>query len=168
MTAVSFENISRSIEASEIGIVPAEAEQVKLFRNLEDDLLVLQNHIGLSDELIFLWRTVIAFENFPFQTLGRGREHTGAKMFQYTVSRSAGAGGRHYAGQSIEGYGNELWIKGKKKSISRSTIDLGYRNALEIQRREGFVSGPRKLGIPGSGSYLFPMFLKFGVIRAED
>ena len=42
---------------------------------------------------------------------------------------------------------------------------MAYRNAVEDQEREGFVSGPRKLGVPGVRSNLYAMFVKFGVIR---
>ena len=82
----------------------------------------------------------------------------------------AGKRGRKYQGTSIPGYGNELWIitlptgERKKKSISRSTVDLAYRNAVEEQEKAGFVSGPRKLGVPGVRSNLYAMFVKFGVI----
>ena len=56
---------------------------------------------------------------------------------------------------------------GLKKSISRSTVDLAFRNALEEQGRVGFVSGPRKLGVPGVRSNLYAIFLRFGIITAE-
>jgi len=89
----------------------------------------------------------------------------------YEVSRSSRAAGRHYQGTSIPGYGNELWIitlpdgERKKKSISRSTVDLAYKNALDEQEQFGFVSDPRKLGVPGVRSNLYAMFVKFGVIE---
>ena len=67
----------------------------------------------------------------------------------------------------MEGYGNELWIEGREKSVARSTVDLAYRNGREEQERSGFVSGPRKLGVPGCRSQLYAMFLRFGVITAE-
>lgn len=133
----------------------------------------LQEH---PDDLDYLWKAVIAFENFNFETVGRGQNHTGAVKFRYAVSRNPGAGGRHYAGAAVEGYGNELWIylekavsdeRPKAKSISRSTVDLAYRNARKIQQCEGRVSGPRKLGVPGSRSYLYAMFLKFGIIYTD-
>ena len=86
----------------------------------------------------------------------------------YSVNRSGGAGGCHYKGNSISGYGNEIWVRTDKgdrdKSISRSTVDLALNNALKEQRRAGFVSGPRKLGAPGARSYLYSLFLRFGVI----
>ena len=54
-----------------------------------------------------------------------------------------------------------------EKSISRSTVDLALRTALTVQAQEGFVSGPKKLNIPGAGSYLFPLFVRFGVITSS-
>jgi len=116
-----------------------------------------------------LWHLIILNEGTTFKTTGRG-SRPGVE-FTYEVSRSSRAAGRHYQGTSIPGYGNELWIitlptgERKKKSISRSTVDLAYRNAVEEQEREGFVSGPRKLGVPGVKSNLYAMFVKFGVIR---
>ena len=115
-----------------------------------------------------LWHLIIDHEGTTFKTTGRG-SRPGVE-FTYEVSRSRRAAGRHYSGQSIEGYGNELWIitadgQRKKKSISRSTVELAYRNALEEQEQSGFVAGPRKLGVPGVRSNLYAMFVKFGVIR---
>lgn len=111
-----------------------------------------------------LWHLIIINEGTTFKTTGRG-SRPGVE-FTYEVSRSSRAAGRHYTGQSIPGYGNELWIitgvgERKKKSISRSTVDLAYRNAVEEQEREGYVSGPRKLGVPGVRSNLYAMFVKF-------
>ncbi len=142
------------------------------------------------DELVYLWKAIIAFEGFTFETVGRGQKHTGAVRFRYRISRNMGASRRRYTGQAVEDYGNELWIYlernlsevakdtsgadvtmavgkydvPKAKSVSRSTVDLAYRNAQNIQAREGKVSGPRKLGVPGSRSYLYAMFLKFGIL----
>ena len=122
-----------------------------------------------QDASLHLWHLIIDHEGTTFKTAGRG-SRPGVE-FSYEVSRTTGAAGRHYAGQSIPGYGNELWIissdgQRKKKSISRSTVDLAYRNAVEEQEREGFVSGPRKLGVPGVRSNLYAMFVKFGVIKS--
>ena len=129
-----------------------------------------QTYFSLQqDASLQLWRLIIDHEGTAFKTTGRG-SRPGVE-FAYEVSRSSRAAGRHYAGQSIEGYGNELWIitlpdgTRKKKSISRSTVDLAYRNALEEQERAGFVSGPRKLGVPGARSNLYAMFLRFNLIK---
>ena len=145
----------------------AEAERIEHFRQRETALEKLREHIGLEDASEYLWRAVIAFEGYTFTTSGRGKDRIGAVSFHYSVKRSTGASGRHYPGASISGYGNELFIAGKEKSISRSTVDLAMENALDVQKKEGFVSGPRKLGIPGARSNLYSIFLRFGIIRSN-
>ena len=52
----------------------------------------------------------------------------------------------------------------KGNSISRSTVDLALKNALE---QDGYVSGPKKLNTQGAHSYLYTMFIRFGVIKSE-
>ena len=88
-----------------------------------------------------LWRCVIVFEGYPFSTSGRG-SRSGVE-YTYQVSRRGSAGGRHYAGDSVQGYGNELWVvidgEKKEKSISRSTVELGFQKYLEVLEKEGTV-----------------------------
>lgn len=112
----------------------------------------------------WLWKAIIEMEGELFTTSGRG-DRPGVE-FYYEISRAGGSGGRHYNGESIEGFGNELWIikdgVRKEKSISRSTVELAYRRAQEA---DGEVAGPRALGIPGAHSYLYPILVKLGVIR---
>ena len=109
-----------------------------------------------------LWRCVIIFEGYPFSTSGRGLR-SGVE-YTYKVSRKGGSGGRHYDGHSIPGYGNEIWLtvngEKKEKSISRSTVELGFQKYLEVLEKEGTVSGPKKLGVFGA-SYLLPLFQRF-------
>lgn len=112
-----------------------------------------------------LWRCVIAFEGEEFQTSGRGSV-LGVK-YRYSVSR-ASSRGRHFPGESVDGYGNEMRVEGKSKTISRSTVNFAFSRALEIQRSEGAVAGPKKLGVPGAASYLYPFFLKLGTIVATE
>ena len=109
-----------------------------------------------------LWRCVTIFEAYPFSTSGRG-SRSGVK-FTYQVSRRGGSGGKHYAGDGVPGYGNELWVVmdgvKKEKSISRSTVELGFQKYLEVLEKEGTVAGPKKLGVFGA-SYLLPLFQRF-------
>lgn len=113
-----------------------------------------------------LWLSIISLQNHQFTTSGRGRRP--GITFTYTVSVPGSAGGRHYKGESVDGYGNEMWIKTatgeKKKSISRSTVELGYKRAQELN---GIVKGPKALNLPGAGSYLFPVFIRLGVIKTD-
>lgn len=91
-----------------------------------------------------LWHCVCIFSSYPFTTSGR-RSGSGV-AYTYQVSHTPSAGGRHYGGNSISGYGNEIWLnvngKKKEKSISRSTVELGFQKYLELLKTEGAVSGP--------------------------
>ena len=119
----------------------AECERIRRFRARRFALDTFHAHIGLPDVSLYLWKTIIAFQSYPFTTSGRG-SHQGTK-FTYKVSKEGKAGGRHYAGENVEGYGNELWITTlpdkvrKERSISRSTFDLALKNALTVQAQEG-------------------------------
>jgi hypothetical protein len=136
----------------------AECERIRTFRKRRRSVEELKNHLSLPDESVWLWRCVIAFENYPFKTSGRGVK------FKYTVSRSTGAGGRHFDGETVSGFGNELWVttggEEKQKSISRSTVDLALKKT-----REKEITGPKSLGVPGAGSYLYSMFVRFGLVN---
>lgn len=141
------------------------ADRHRVFRKRVKAVEELQRRFDFPDEMEKLWLAIIAFEGYPFMTAGRGSRE--GIQFKYSVSRRCGAGGRHYSGVNIEGYGNEIWIESggetRKKSISRSTVELGYRRAREMK----VVKGPKALGIPGAGSYLYPVFLRLGVCSAE-
>lgn len=121
-----------------------------------------------SDPSLWLWKKIIAYEGQTFTTSGRGSRP--GVSFSYSISRTEGrrGGGSMYAGTSVEGYGNELWITTadgvKKKSISRSTVDLAYEHVVEMK---GCVPGPRSLHIPGAGSYVYGIFKRLGVISSE-
>lgn len=145
----------------------AECERIRLFRARKKAVSDLHDHLFLPDASLYLWKTVIAFQSYPFHTSGRGSRE-GVK-FTYEVSKSTTGGGRRYEGEQVEGYGNEIFIRRAgeagvdgKKSISRSTVDLALRTALEKE-----IKGPKALGTPGAGSYLYPMFIRFGVINSS-
>ena len=137
------------------------ADRHRIFRRRVRAVDELKLHADLPDEMEYLWKAIIVFEDYPFKTSGRGSRE-GVK-FTYKVSKTGGSGGRHYEGASVEGYGNEIWIEGKEKSISRSTVELGHKKAKEM----GIVKGPKALGLPGSGSYVYPILLRFGICRTE-
>lgn len=63
--------------------------------------------------------------------------------------------------------GNELFVDRKDKSITRSTVNLTYRKAMDLLHSGVVVDGPKKLGTFGA-SYLFPIFLRLGVIPPLD
>jgi hypothetical protein len=54
-----------------------------------------------------------------------------------------------------------MWIDGKEKSISRSTVERAFQTVLENE-----ITGPKALNVPGAHSYLYPIFVRFGVIES--
>lgn len=141
------------------------ADRHRVFRRRVKAVNELQSHLDSPDVEVWLWKAIIAFEGYPFRTSGRGgREGT---KFKYEVSREPGTSGHHYNGQQVDGYGNELWItvndEKREKSISRSTVEYGYKKAREM----GVVNGPKALGLPGAGSYLYPVLIRLGVCCRE-
>lgn len=139
----------------------ANADRHKRYRATK----ALQAYIADSDAAFdshtsyLLWRCVVIFQNYPFETTGRGGK--GSVSFTYTVSAEGKSGGRHYSGAAVDGFGNEIWVAidgvKKEKSISRSSVDLAFQKYLEAGCS---VSGPKKLGVFGA-SYLLPLFQRF-------
>lgn len=141
------------------------ADRHRVFRRRVKAVNELQSHMDSPDVEVWLWKAIIAFEGYPFRTSGRGsREGT---KFKYEMSREPGKSGSHYNWENVDGFGNELWIivdgVKREKSISRSTVELGYKKA----RKLGIVRGPKALGLPGAGSYLWPVLIRLGACTAE-
>ena len=133
------------------------AENCKVYRARKGAVQMLQS----DPSSVQLWRTICLFQSYPFTTSGRGSK-TGTK-FTYEVSPASTGGGRRYAGENVEDYGNELWIikNGEKaeKSISRSSVDYALQIALEGET----ITGPKQLKIYGS-SYVYSLFRRFGLV----
>ena len=86
-----------------------------------------------------LWETLKLFSGESFQTAKK-------LEFFYTIK------------------GNEMFISRKEKSVTRATVMIAFRKALELG---GTVSGPKKLGCFGA-SYLYPVFIRIGVIQSIE
>ena len=59
--------------------------------------------------------------------------------------------------------GGERFVNRKSKSITQATVFMAFRKAMELG---GTVAGPKKLGTFGA-SYLYPIFVRLGVIRGD-
>ena len=59
--------------------------------------------------------------------------------------------------------GGEMFVNRKSKSITQATVFMAFRKAMELG---GDVAGPKRLGTFGA-SYLYPIFVKLGVIRMD-
>lgn len=100
-----------------------------------------------------LWECITLFQNVSFTTSGRGSRPGIEFTYQLKISNRTGK------------TTDEMIVDRKEnsKSITRSTVELGFANALVEQAAMGFVKGPKKLKVFGS-SYLYVIFLKWGVI----
>ena len=59
--------------------------------------------------------------------------------------------------------GGEMFVNRKSKSITQATVFMAFQKAMELG---GDVAGPKKLGTFGA-SYLYPIFVRMGVIRGD-
>ena len=84
-----------------------------------------------------LWAAIEAFAGYSFTT-------EKGLSFKYTVK------------------GGEVFFSREEKSVTRATVMKAFSQAQQIQKAEGCVSGPKKLGTFGA-SYLYPVFLRIGV-----
>ena len=137
--------------------VSAAADRTELYRARKAAVEELKDAVKYGVEL---WKAICIFAGYPFSTSGCSGK--GGIKFKYTVSTPGGSGGRHYDGECVDGYGNEMWVDGKEKSISRSTVERAMKTAMEM---EGKVPGPKALNVPGAHSYLYPIFVRFGVVE---
>ncbi len=120
------------------------------------------NDCKTIDELVYekcideLWNCIVLFQNYTFRT--SGRNGSGAVKFEYVIKES------HRTGKLTD----ELVFNRKEnsKTITKSTIKMAFINALKEQNSEGYVKGPKKLKVFGA-SYLYSMFLRFGIITSE-
>ena len=101
---------------------------------------------GGGDSDRALWDALIAWQGETFYT---------AKGLAFTYMIRARRDGA---------MGGEMFISRKEKSITQSTVFMAFHRALELGGR---VEGPKKLGTFGA-SYLYPVFIRLGVIRPPE
>jgi hypothetical protein len=96
-----------------------------------------------------LWSAVVAFQNYPFRTVS-------GLPFSYVLKT-----GRDGS------YNKELLVSRRKesKSLAWSSVMLAFRHAMERQG-ETFAR-PKALGDIRGVSYIYPIFLQFGLIRVS-
>ncbi len=94
---------------------------------------------GENDVSRALWETLLLFQNHVFFTVKK-------LDFCYTIR------------------GNEMFVSRKDKSITRASVEMTLFKALSLQQNGGAVTGPKKLGTFGA-SYLYPIFIRIGVIQ---
>ena len=60
-----------------------------------------------------------------------------------------------------------MFVSRKDKSITKATVLVAFHKAMELQRGGKGIGGPKKLGTFGA-SYLFPIFVRLGVITVGE
>ena len=88
-----------------------------------------------------LWKTLLLLEDHPFQT---------AKGLSYFYKIK----------------GNEIFFNRKEKSVTRASVNMALKKAIELQKEGVVIKGPKMLKSFGA-SYLYPVFMKIGVIDLE-
>ena len=86
-----------------------------------------------------LWKTLMLYQEEIFQT-AKGLE------FYYKIK------------------GNEIFFSRKEKSVTRASVSIALKTAIELQNENIIIKGPKMLKIFGA-SYIYPIFLKVGVIK---
>ena len=115
--------------------VQLEEEQKCLLKELQTAVERQEDKEHLEE---LLWKTLTVFQGCPFYTVKN-------LEFVYEIR------------------GNEMFVNRKDKSITRASISLAFEKALELQKTEGTVKGPKKRNCFGA-SYLYPVFEKLGII----
>lgn len=95
-----------------------------------------------------LWDALLLFQGYKFYTM------TGLQ-FSYEIRK----------GRSGE-YTKELWIdrRGESKSLTMSTVLKAYENSIG----SGIVDRPKVLGNLRGVLYIYPIFLRFGLIEVPE
>ena len=111
---------------------------------------------------VLLWDAVVAYQNQPLRTLS-GLE------FSYTVKHKKNGE-----------YSGELLVSRKEtsKTLTRSSVLLAFHKVLEATEvtAEGYEAsfqpaayrGPKAIGEIFGISYIFSLFLEFGLIRLQE
>lgn len=115
------------------------AKKIRKYKDRAEVVRFLEESINQKMDISILeevlWEVILQFENCFLYTL---------KGLRFTYS--------------IKGY--EMFVSRKEKSITKSTILIAFRNALELQ---GNVNGPKQLKTFGA-SYLYALFKRIRII----
>lgn len=122
----------------------ATAERLQVYRSRKkavEQLKTVMAEEGVDEIKECLWETMKLFEGYVFRT-------SKGLRYQYVIK------------------GNEIFFSRKEKSVTRATVDLALETVLSLWQLGKAVTGPKKLGCFGA-SYLYPVFVRLGVIRNE-
>ena len=119
----------------------ANAERIRLYRERKQKCAEFRSQLSAlpeSEQEMKLWSMLLYLQGCVFLT---------AKGLKFTYKIKGG----------------EMFVNRKSKSITQATVFMAFRKAMELG---GAVAGPKKLGTFGA-SYLYPIFVRLGVIRGD-
>ena len=119
----------------------ANAERIRLYRERKKKCAEFSSKLSTlseNEQEAALWRMLVYLQGCVFLT---------AKGLKFTYKIKGG----------------EMFVNRKSKSITQATVLMAFRKTMELG---GTVAGPKKLGTFGA-SYLYPIFVRLGVIRGD-
>lgn len=119
----------------------ANAERIRLYRERKKKSEEFRTKLSIlteNEQKAALWSMLIYLQGCVFLT---------AKGLKFTYKIKGG----------------EMFVNRKSKSLTQATVFMAFRKAMELG---GAVAGPKKLGTFGA-SYLYPIFVRLGVIRGN-
>lgn len=169
-TVKEIEKITGLSHASVIGYLPysktiysmkeisADAERIRRFRKRQKLCAdfrsfvagekMLSEIIEFGSEEDYLWSTLVSLSGCIFRTSGRG-SRPGVR-FKYEI-------------RVVDGrVSGEMRIDRKEKTITKATVLMAYRKV-----KGKTIPGPKAIGAPGADSYLYPVFMRLGVITPD-
>lgn len=116
------------------------ARRCRTYRKRKLAVRKLQSCIGGSMGILeeTLWNTIKVFSGYFFET-------SEGKRFCYNVS------------------GDEILVLKSRESITRADVTIALKEILKLN---GVVESLQNMKVPGA-SYLYPVFLRFGLIRRK-
>lgn len=116
------------------------AQRCRTYRKRKQAVKKLQSCMGESIEILeeILWNTIKVFSGYFFETAE-------GKRFCYNVS------------------GDEILVLKSRESITRVDVTIALKEILKLN---GVVESLQNMKVPGAG-YLYPVFLRFGLIRRK-
>ena len=119
----------------------ANAERIRLYRERKKKCEEFRTKLSIlteNEQKAALWSMLLYLQGCVFLT---------AKGLKFTYKIKGG----------------EMFVNRKSKSITQAMVFMAFRKAMELG---GTVAGPKKLGTFGA-SYLYPIFVRLGVIRGD-
>lgn len=117
------------------------AERGRMFKKRKQACEQLAEHLEEPDAVIYMWSAILAFQGYPFTT-------PKGYPFKYKVENW------------------EMHFSQQEKCLNKTTVELAFHIARDLQKKEGCVSSAKRLATIGA-SYLYPIFLRIGVCEKK-